>query len=147
MWLIKRYTSDECARVHNNPWSKRQARSQTIQIFFKSIPLYFVWVRLCNEVQRILFSDKVAEIWSRNNYALYQIHSESRYILLYGCKTLSLTFIEKHRLKVFEKRSLRRIFGLKREELQGEWRGSFMSSTLQQIFGWLNQEERDGRNM
>jgi hypothetical protein len=43
-------------------------------------------------------------------------------VVLYGCKTLSLTLIEEHRLKVFENRVLRRIFGQKRDEVTGEWR-------------------------
>jgi hypothetical protein len=30
--------------------------------------------------------------------------------------------MEEHRLKVFEKRVLRRIFGPKREEVTGDWR-------------------------
>jgi len=41
---------------------------------------------------------------------------------LYGCETWSLTFREKSRLRVFENRVLRKIFGLKREEVTGEWR-------------------------
>jgi hypothetical protein len=35
---------------------------------------------------------------------------------------LSLTVREDHRLRVFEKRVLRRIFGPKRDALTGEWR-------------------------
>ena len=35
---------------------------------------------------------------------------------------LSLTFREEHRLRVFENRVLRRVFGPKRDELTGEWR-------------------------
>jgi hypothetical protein len=42
-------------------------------------------------------------------------------VLLYGCKTWSLTSREEHRLRVFENRVLRRIFGPKREE-DGSWR-------------------------
>jgi hypothetical protein len=42
-------------------------------------------------------------------------------VVLYGCKTLSLTLREEHRLRVFENRVLRRIFGPKRDELTGEW--------------------------
>jgi hypothetical protein len=42
-------------------------------------------------------------------------------ILLYGCETWPLTLGEEHRLKVFENRVLRRIFGPKREE-DGSWR-------------------------
>jgi len=38
---------------------------------------------------------------------------------LYGCKTWSLTFREERRLRVFENTVLRRIFGPKRDEVQG----------------------------
>jgi len=41
---------------------------------------------------------------------------------LYGCKTWSLTLREKRRLRLFENRMLRRIFGPKRDEVTGEWR-------------------------
>jgi hypothetical protein len=37
-------------------------------------------------------------------------------VVLYGCETWSLTLREEHRLRVFENRVLRRIFGPKREE-------------------------------
>ena len=43
-------------------------------------------------------------------------------VVLYGCETWSLTLREEHRLMVFEKRVLRRIFGPKRDEVTGEWR-------------------------
>jgi hypothetical protein len=43
-------------------------------------------------------------------------------VVLYGCETWSLTLREEHRLRVFENRVLRRIFGPKRDELTGEWR-------------------------
>ena len=39
-----------------------------------------------------------------------------------GFETLSLTLREECRLKVFENRMLRRIFGSKRDEVRGEWR-------------------------
>jgi hypothetical protein len=42
--------------------------------------------------------------------------------VLYGCETWSLTLREEHRLRAFEKRVLRRIFGPKRDEVTGEWR-------------------------
>jgi hypothetical protein len=35
-------------------------------------------------------------------------------VVLYGCETWSLTLREEHRLRVFENRVLRRIFGPKR---------------------------------
>jgi hypothetical protein len=43
-------------------------------------------------------------------------------VVLYGCETWSLTLREEHRLRVFENRVLRRIFGPKRDEVTGEWR-------------------------
>jgi hypothetical protein len=43
-------------------------------------------------------------------------------VVLYGCETWSLTLKEEHRLRVFENRALRRIFGPKRDEVTGEWR-------------------------
>jgi hypothetical protein len=42
-------------------------------------------------------------------------------VLLYGCETWSLTLGEEQRLRVFENKVLRRIFGPKREE-DGSWR-------------------------
>jgi hypothetical protein len=43
-------------------------------------------------------------------------------VVLYGCETWYLTLREEHRLRVFENRMLRRIFGPKRNEVTGEWR-------------------------
>jgi hypothetical protein len=43
-------------------------------------------------------------------------------VVLYGCKTWSLTLKEEHRLRVFENRVLRRIFGPNRDEVTGEYR-------------------------
>jgi hypothetical protein len=43
-------------------------------------------------------------------------------VLLYGCKTLSLTLREEHRLRVFEKRVLRKIFAPKRDNVMGDWK-------------------------
>ena len=43
-------------------------------------------------------------------------------VVLYGCETWSLTLREERRLRVFEHRVLRRIFGPKRDGVAGEWR-------------------------
>jgi hypothetical protein len=43
-------------------------------------------------------------------------------VILYGCEIWSLTLREKHRLRVFENRMLRRILGPKGDEVTGEWR-------------------------
>jgi hypothetical protein len=42
--------------------------------------------------------------------------------VLYECETVSFTLREEHRLRVFENRVLRRIFGPKRDEVTGGWR-------------------------
>ena len=42
--------------------------------------------------------------------------------VLYGCESWSLTLMEERRLRVFENRALRRIFGPKRDGVTGEWR-------------------------
>jgi hypothetical protein len=43
-------------------------------------------------------------------------------VVLYECETWYLILREKHRLRVFENRVLRRIFGSRRDEVTGEWR-------------------------
>jgi hypothetical protein len=42
-------------------------------------------------------------------------------VVLYGCETWSLRLGEECRLRVFECRVLRIIFGAKRDEVTGEW--------------------------
>ena len=42
--------------------------------------------------------------------------------VVYGCETWSLTLREECRLRVFENKVLRRIFGPKRDEVTGEWK-------------------------
>ncbi|KAJ4438933.1 hypothetical protein ANN_14887 [Periplaneta americana] len=43
-------------------------------------------------------------------------------VLLYGCETWTVTLREEHRLRVFENKVLRKIFGAKQDEVTGEWR-------------------------
>ncbi|KAJ4439921.1 hypothetical protein ANN_08051 [Periplaneta americana] len=43
-------------------------------------------------------------------------------VVLYGCETWTLTLREEQRLRVFENKILRKIFGAKRDEVTGEWR-------------------------
>ena len=43
-------------------------------------------------------------------------------VVLYGCETWSLTLREECRLRMFENRMLRKVFGPKRDEVTGEWR-------------------------
>ena len=43
-------------------------------------------------------------------------------VFSYGCETWSLTLREERRLRLFENRVLREMFGLERDEVTGEWR-------------------------
>ena len=43
-------------------------------------------------------------------------------VVLYGSETWFLTLKEEHRLRVFENKVLRKIFGAKKDEITGEWR-------------------------
>ena len=43
-------------------------------------------------------------------------------VVLYGCETWSLTLREERRLRVFENRVLRKVFGPRKDQVTGEWR-------------------------
>ena len=67
-------------------------------------------------------------------------------VVLYGCETWSLTLREERRLRVFENRVLRRVFGPKRDEVTGEWRKLHHEElndlySLPSIFRVINREE------
>jgi hypothetical protein len=71
----------------------------------------------CHSVQSLLSS----RLLSRNlKVKIYK--TKVLPVVLYVCETWSLTLGEEHRLRVFENRVLRRIFGPKRDEVTGEWR-------------------------
>ena len=43
-------------------------------------------------------------------------------VVFYGCKTWCLTLKEERRLRLFENRGLRKMFGPKKDKVAGEWR-------------------------
>jgi hypothetical protein len=43
-------------------------------------------------------------------------------VVLYGCETWYLILREEHRLRVYENRALRKIFGPKMDDVIGGWR-------------------------
>jgi hypothetical protein len=57
-------------------------------------------------------------------------------VVLYGCKAWSLTLREEHRLRVFENRLLRRIFGPKRDENRS-WR-KLLNDELHNLYSSLD---------
>ena len=42
-------------------------------------------------------------------------------VVSYGCENWSLPLREERRLRIFENRALKRIFGTKKDEVKGEW--------------------------
>jgi hypothetical protein len=53
---------------------------------------------------------------------LFLVHVQVVPEVLYGCETWSLTLWDEHRVRVFENWVLRRILGLKKDEVIGGWR-------------------------
>ena len=51
-------------------------------------------------------------------------------VVLFGCSTWSITMRDEHRLREFENRVLRKIFGPKRDEVTGEWKKPQMRSLI-----------------
>ena len=51
-------------------------------------------------------------------------------VVLYGCETWSLTLRDERRLRVFENRVLRRVFGPKRDEVTGNGGNYIMRSLV-----------------
>ena len=62
-------------------------------------------------------------------------------VVLYGCETWSMTLREERRLRVFENRVLRRVFGSKSDEVTGNGENYIMrslgiSTTYPMLCGW-----------
>jgi hypothetical protein len=70
-----------------------------------------------HSVQRLLSSGLLSKYITIRIYRTIILH-----MVLSGCETWFLAVREEHRLRVFENRVLRRIFGPKRDEVTGEWR-------------------------
>jgi hypothetical protein len=70
-----------------------------------------------HSVQNVLSSSSLAKYKKIKIYRTINLP-----VVLYGCETWLLTLREELRLRVFENRVLRRVFGPKRDEVMGEWR-------------------------
>ena len=66
-------------------------------------------------------------VWSASSPGCFNSENDHGRIILpvvlYGCETWSLTLREERTLRVFENMVLRKIFGPRRDEVTGEWRG------------------------
>ena len=77
--------------------------------------LHYIYIYMCVCVCVCVFMYTYIYIYIYNRTIILPV-------VLYGCETWSLTLREKRRLRVFENRALRRIFGPKRDEVTGKWR-------------------------
>jgi len=71
----------------------------------------------CHSVQNLLSSRSISKNLKSKIYRTIILP-----VVLYGCETWSLTMREERRLRVFQNRVLRSIFGPKSDEVTGEWR-------------------------
>jgi len=71
----------------------------------------------CHLVQNILSSSSLSKNLKIKIYRTIMLPA-----VLYGCETWSLTLREERRLRVFENRVSRRIFGYRKDKVTGEWR-------------------------
>jgi hypothetical protein len=107
--------------------------------------------KYCKEI-KILFRKKLKAHWSQEMLAIVRCRiflsssllSKNLKIEIYGtiilpavmhgCETWSLTLRDESRLRVFEKRVLRRIYGLRVTKWQGSGENYVMKSPI--LFGW-----------
>ena len=68
-----------------------------------------------------MFQQKQVYLMNKR-FVLYMYRTIILPVVLYGYETWSLTLREERRLRMFENRVLRRVFGPKRDEVTGEWR-------------------------
>ena len=61
-------------------------------------------------------------------------------VVLYGCETWLLTLREECRLRVFENRVSRKVFGPKRDKVTGEWR-KLRNEELNDLYSLTNIEQ------
>ena len=79
----------------------------------KSVKIYLDTCRMCNILSSRLLS---------KNLKIKMYRTITLPVVSYECETWSLILREERKLRVFEKKVLRRIFGPRREEVTREWR-------------------------
>ena len=85
------------------------------EVSYNGIKLSRIYFILCN--QNLLSSRLLSK-----NLKIKIYRNIILPVVLYGCETSSLTLREERRLRVFENKVLRRIFGPSRDEVTGDWR-------------------------
>jgi hypothetical protein len=102
--------------------------------------------------QLLVYADDVNILGGRVQSVIQKFKDQYIYrtiilpVVLYGCEVWSLALREERRMRVFENRVLRRVFGPKRDEVTGEWRKLhneelMICAPYPMLCGWQNQEE------
>jgi hypothetical protein len=92
--------------------TNESSNQEEIKSRLKSVTAYH------HSVQKLLFSNLLSE-----NMKIRMYGTIIWPVVLYGCDTWFLTLTDEHRVRVFENRVLKKIFGPRRNEVTGEWRG------------------------
>ena len=105
------------------------------------MPRKFLGNACCYSVQNLLSSRLLSKNLKIKIYRTIILP-----VVLYGCETCSLILREERRLRVFENRVLRIVFGPERDEVTGEWRKLHNEElrdlySLPNIVWGLNREE------
>ncbi|KAJ4445918.1 hypothetical protein ANN_12604 [Periplaneta americana] len=124
MQTSKEYWMEYCRNtsLHGLQYVGEQNRPMS-ERYYHSL-LYFcnsVVIVLVIEVDRRRGGKGVNGGCNRNSNSLNKIYAYE-VIVLYGCEYSTLTLREERRLRVFENKILRKIFGAKRDEITGERR-------------------------
>ena len=95
----------------------------------------------CHSVQNILSTSLQSKTMTIQVYRTLILP-----VVLYGCETWSLTLREEGRMRLFESRVLRRIFGSRKDEVTGKWR-KLRNEELTGLYStpntiWLNKLRR-----
>jgi hypothetical protein len=98
----------------SNIWEQTQTNRNSIQEKIKS---RLKSGNACNHSEQDLLSSSLLS----KNTKIKIYRTIILRVVLYGCDTWSLTLRDEHRLRVYENRVLRRLFGPKRDEVTGEW--------------------------
>jgi PAS domain-containing protein len=92
-------------------------------------------INICT-FEYILNSNILSDLWSPLNFGA-SVSPAEKWTLMLRCETLCLILREEHGLRVFENRALRRILGLKRDEVTGGWR-KLHNKELHELFSSLS---------
>ena len=131
VWTVDR-EADFCSLPTSTTWLEQKC-SDTLQFHYKLLWVYlqrYVTAAMrsvgrSNVVMVPKIGHDCCHVFDKTRDFVFQIKIYRTIILpvvLYGCETWWLTLREEHRLRVFENRVLRRIFGPNRDGVTGEWR-------------------------